>query len=740
MATSFNVNKHDLEYILKQIKIAEVHASGTPLLQAIQAAYGVTANDAALLPAGLRTVDGSFNNLLPGRSQIGAADTLFPRLTDPVYLNDTDGDQMPLGPSGSGAPTITNNNYGTPGSVADADPRIISNLIVDMTAGNPAAVAAALAYVGITGAAANTARSIITAAHKNIATTAAAAVAAQSAEMAALALKNTETGEQAAAAGANINAQATLGAYNAALALDVEVKMAAVQVAVDAWVTSLGGIGSVINVAVQAAAINAINIATTASQAAADAAALLLADLGATHPDVIAAQAVANDAAALLTQLTALQLALSSASPDLDTSEFNAAATANTLAGTNAIDANANTAQLTASQTDASTAATTTALALSAANSAVTQDTTDRNNATAASNAADAAIIAAQNARIPIAAAQVTATTAHSTAVTNNQPTGLTLSAYNAAVGQNLDTVTDTAKTAVAALVTSLGAAGSLIDGGDVLEADAAVGAALTASNAAAAAVAALSDPNVAPDDLANAQAVAGFALTLWNDLTTLRNNLNADVTVGDQVLDLADFTAAGSANTLASNNAAAGLTLDGQLGASQAAAVIANQPTADALAIAAGDLAAANIALSFADDAITGAITFANAQQLAENTAIADLAASVLIQTAALAADLAAQATLAAYTAALAEDAEVKAAAAQTEAGELVTSLGAIGATVDAADHLAATEAVAAASAASTAAANAANLLLAMSSDLSFGFFKKLAVCLDLIFELQIN
>lgn len=48
-------------------------------------AYGVTAANAAQLPAGLRTVDGTMNNLLPGGAEIGAADTLFPRLTDPVF-------------------------------------------------------------------------------------------------------------------------------------------------------------------------------------------------------------------------------------------------------------------------------------------------------------------------------------------------------------------------------------------------------------------------------------------------------------------------------------------------------------------------------------------------------------------------------------------------------------------------------------------------------------------------------
>ena len=135
-STDFTVNLADLTFILRQIRIAEEHASGLRTLQ------DIIGPDAALLPFGLRTVDGTLNNLLPGGAKLGAADTLFPRLLDAAPLNDADGDLMLLGPPGSGAPVITNTNYGVPGSVADADPRTISNLIVDMTIANPAAVEA----------------------------------------------------------------------------------------------------------------------------------------------------------------------------------------------------------------------------------------------------------------------------------------------------------------------------------------------------------------------------------------------------------------------------------------------------------------------------------------------------------------------------------------------------------------------------------------------------------------------
>ena len=143
--TSFVVNLADLQKILDQIRIAERHAAGENLVDII-------GQDNALLPLGLRTVDGSFNHLLPGQELVGAADELFPRLLDPIYRNEADGDTMPLGPPGSGAPTITNNNYDPtiPGShsVADADPRIISNFIVDQTLNNRSALVAALVVAG----------------------------------------------------------------------------------------------------------------------------------------------------------------------------------------------------------------------------------------------------------------------------------------------------------------------------------------------------------------------------------------------------------------------------------------------------------------------------------------------------------------------------------------------------------------------------------------------------------------
>ncbi|MXQ11137.1 peroxidase family protein [Microvirga makkahensis] len=116
--------KHDLEFILKQIKIGEANSvahdgpGSTPLTDLVSH---------HLLPYGLRTVDGSYNNLIPGHEYDGAADQIMPRLLNPVYVP---ADVNPR----TGAPT----SYQNPGSVYDADPRIISNLIADQSIDNPA--------------------------------------------------------------------------------------------------------------------------------------------------------------------------------------------------------------------------------------------------------------------------------------------------------------------------------------------------------------------------------------------------------------------------------------------------------------------------------------------------------------------------------------------------------------------------------------------------------------------------
>jgi hypothetical protein len=133
-------------------------------------AYGPTEADArgeqllgnlipdATLPWGLRRVDGSNNNLLEGRENFGAADQPFPSLLPQQFRNEGD-DSMSFGPGLS----LTNNNYAVnannnnpspraiqPGDVVDADPRIISNLIVDQSLQNQAAIYRGLVLAGST--------------------------------------------------------------------------------------------------------------------------------------------------------------------------------------------------------------------------------------------------------------------------------------------------------------------------------------------------------------------------------------------------------------------------------------------------------------------------------------------------------------------------------------------------------------------------------------------------------------
>ncbi|MGV8844699.1 MAG: peroxidase family protein [Pseudomonas sp.] len=139
MAT-FTVNQDDLIFILKQIKISELgtNADGT-----IKTGVGGLAElvGSPLLPYGLRTVDGTWNSLLPGQERLGAADNIMPRLVA-ASLQDAD-----LSPAQFG-PVVQTSYAQTSGSVFDAQPRIASNLIVDQTANNPAAVAAALQLAG----------------------------------------------------------------------------------------------------------------------------------------------------------------------------------------------------------------------------------------------------------------------------------------------------------------------------------------------------------------------------------------------------------------------------------------------------------------------------------------------------------------------------------------------------------------------------------------------------------------
>lgn len=143
VGNGFVVTPGDLAFILKQIKIAERHATtltasnpcGTLVNKPGDGIPDTEQVPDILTSYGLRTVDGSCNNLKDASTaNFAAADQVFPRLTTPVWRA---AEAAP-----PGFPPSTPTYQGT-GNVVDSQPRTVSNLIVDQTSTNPAAVAAA---------------------------------------------------------------------------------------------------------------------------------------------------------------------------------------------------------------------------------------------------------------------------------------------------------------------------------------------------------------------------------------------------------------------------------------------------------------------------------------------------------------------------------------------------------------------------------------------------------------------
>ena len=124
----------DLDFIYKQIVIAERHVAGEELVDIIPNSS---------LPWGLRTVDGKFNNLIPGQANFGRADE--------VFITNVDRHRpaaQELSVELEGLPAGTPTSYNSEGIVEDSTPRLISHLIVDNSTGNPAATATAIAEEG----------------------------------------------------------------------------------------------------------------------------------------------------------------------------------------------------------------------------------------------------------------------------------------------------------------------------------------------------------------------------------------------------------------------------------------------------------------------------------------------------------------------------------------------------------------------------------------------------------------
>ena len=134
-----NFSRTDLDFLLQQISISEDDstAQSEGIFNALPGLVG-----SPLLPHGLRNVLGTYNNLQPGRSLYGSADQVFPRYLQPAFR---DAEQVTFdvdGPIGQSVNDPTS-YLQTSGAVFDSHPRTISNLIVDQTDHNPAAVAAA---------------------------------------------------------------------------------------------------------------------------------------------------------------------------------------------------------------------------------------------------------------------------------------------------------------------------------------------------------------------------------------------------------------------------------------------------------------------------------------------------------------------------------------------------------------------------------------------------------------------
>ncbi len=142
IGAGFVLDGNDLRFILTQIQTAEAHAGGAELCISVPGDTSLCAAGSLVpeprLPFGLRTVDGSYNHLLPGQAYFGASDRIFPRMTTPVFR-----DAEPLavdvdGPGGQEVGEATTYKQRT-GFVNDSQPRTITNLIVDQTIANPAA-------------------------------------------------------------------------------------------------------------------------------------------------------------------------------------------------------------------------------------------------------------------------------------------------------------------------------------------------------------------------------------------------------------------------------------------------------------------------------------------------------------------------------------------------------------------------------------------------------------------------
>ncbi|MBD8024373.1 cell wall-binding repeat-containing protein [Microbacterium gallinarum] len=144
---SFVLTQNDLEFILRQIQISEAHAadqtnpSNYTLYCPDQPRVAQNCVNHVKRPAGVRTVDGSYNNLID--THFGATDHPFPRLLEPEWRQaEPEVATLEFTPNTPEQTEICDPGLTcyeqTQGIVYDSHPREISNLIVDQTMNNPA--------------------------------------------------------------------------------------------------------------------------------------------------------------------------------------------------------------------------------------------------------------------------------------------------------------------------------------------------------------------------------------------------------------------------------------------------------------------------------------------------------------------------------------------------------------------------------------------------------------------------
>ena len=572
---NFTVTQLDLDFILKQIKIAE--ASTNPETGAAENLAELVGS--TLLPYGLRTVDGTWNSLLPGMERLGAADNIMPRL---VAANLQTADVRPagfFGPSDPGGVSPTSYAQNS-GSVFDYQPRVASNLIVDQTIKNPAAVAAALQLAGSANPVAD-----------------------------ATTLTNANSVAKAAAA-ALTTAQTNANAASAALALVQTGSGATAQALITAQAN---------NAAAQSALIAAQAVFVAAQDAAATA-----------QLELIAAQAAATNAAATLTQSNttladANQLATSTAATAAtNTAAAQLALTASNSAEAAAVAANAAKAAALINYTNtvnAASGAAAIAPAVVAAQTALNTANNDATNADAAATAAQNAYTVASATASAAAQAAATAATAQAAAQTLfNDATAANASAQAAYVlEQSQYAVAQTASTAASNAV--LLANGNLATANFIVDTTAAQ----LASDIAAFGV---GSPEATASQLAADAAVASQATAQAEVSTATTQNNNAQTAL---VAAQAEYLAAqGVADTAATalNNADGNLT--NTTNAANAAATNATQTAGSASAA----LTASNIA-----DGLAAVAHATQTTALADyNTAVSSYVAGDLTVVAALA------------------------------------------------------------------------------------------------------